>query len=516
MGEIYRGASLVVANPGHYRHEASVEDGDGFECPGLKGDFESLFHPGEKDAESSCAPTLPEEEDMKAMIHSLRQKQPEPDSTDDFPQEARKCMLPRVLRIGTIADEFRRAMHLIPDFGRFRDRLEGAENSNEHGGSESDGEPSMSRDEELSSTQAGKPDLELLQLLRTSRASDPRDKVYAVIGLAKHEIARSIIPDYSPRNTASQLFIDVASRFIQAGFGAEVLSCAGLDQRLEGLPSWVPDWTLQSRSELATDLYRCGGEHTSPTISMEEVKGRSCLSVRGVVLAKVEFFSAGWRCYSHDKDLRKLVNLDNNPKAEMPDLNDEDSRNILLAIATGLEERSGFRRYKSEEWESVLSRTLTGDCFGQSRTGISKSRAVSCDEDTSGSKTGEIAAEFRDSFQAYRQFYARGPTEDDDMERVRIHQTGQWMWIMGFDREMESDLQKRLSALLSRRRLFSEGAALGFLRLGMMEMIGAMSRTGMAKRKKGMMMADFWQLFRGTRKMAISSRSSRVATRRLC
>jgi hypothetical protein len=128
-------------------------------------------------------------------------------------------------------------------------------------------------------------DPELLDLLLMSRglaATDPRDKIYALLGLGKHDI----IPDYdSPADT---VFTDFAMQTIGAATvkisdgekaGIELstrdreirralllLACAGRpNQRLPNLASWVPDWTVNLASRPLIfghghHLYAAGGD----------------------------------------------------------------------------------------------------------------------------------------------------------------------------------------------------------------------------------------------------------------
>ncbi|KAK1010737.1 hypothetical protein B0A54_01176 [Friedmanniomyces endolithicus] len=106
-------------------------------------------------------------------------------------------------------------------------------------------------------------DPELLDLLLMSRGlgtTDPRDKVYALLGLGKHDI----VPDYqtSPEDVFLEFaqhqigsVTDIRSRKEQLGVEMGVnerevrramvmLSCAGRQNQQRKLPSWVPDWTV--------------------------------------------------------------------------------------------------------------------------------------------------------------------------------------------------------------------------------------------------------------------------------
>ncbi|KXL41896.1 hypothetical protein M433DRAFT_6604 [Acidomyces richmondensis BFW] len=127
-------------------------------------------------------------------------------------------------------------------------------------------------------------DPELLDLLLMSRglgATDPRDKIYALLGLGKHDIN----PDYSmsPQSVFTDFALQTIGNVTQALAKREapgltlsaddlqvrraiiLLACAGLpNQRLPGLPSWVPDWTVSLSSRplifgFAQKRYSAGG-----------------------------------------------------------------------------------------------------------------------------------------------------------------------------------------------------------------------------------------------------------------
>jgi len=80
----------------------------------------------------------------------------------------------------------------------------------------------------------------LLRMLHPLRATDPRDKVYSVVGLAldNHEIGIPI--DYGC--TPEQLYISVAKRLVATDVGLEILY-SNIPKKAFDLPSWVPDWS---------------------------------------------------------------------------------------------------------------------------------------------------------------------------------------------------------------------------------------------------------------------------------
>ena len=102
----------------------------------------------------------------------------------------------------------------------------------------------------LSYHKAGSPSslpdlLSLLENHRSARATDPRDKVCGFLGLYEEKGTRvyGIVPDY--RRTVSETFFDSARRITEhdptlniLGVPRLVLQC-----RMDGLPSWAPDWS---------------------------------------------------------------------------------------------------------------------------------------------------------------------------------------------------------------------------------------------------------------------------------
>jgi hypothetical protein len=84
---------------------------------------------------------------------------------------------------------------------------------------------------------------ELLQHSKNCEASDPRDRVYAFLGLAHR--GYGIEPDYTMQNTIIQVLINTTSRIIEHDMSLKVLEHVyqGRNELGHSLPTWVPDWT---------------------------------------------------------------------------------------------------------------------------------------------------------------------------------------------------------------------------------------------------------------------------------
>ncbi|CAM1510975.1 Fc.00g084880.m01.CDS01 [Cosmosporella sp. VM-42] len=93
----------------------------------------------------------------------------------------------------------------------------------------------------------GDKNIMLYCLIRSRRfkASDARDKVYALLGVAGHIVQGKprLAPIYGDRSVA-KTYIDAAIQILQDADDLLLLCCAEGQafQTVEGLPSWVPDW----------------------------------------------------------------------------------------------------------------------------------------------------------------------------------------------------------------------------------------------------------------------------------
>lgn len=83
----------------------------------------------------------------------------------------------------------------------------------------------------------------LIDKLRHGRgfgATDPRDKIYALLGLAKDGEFFASHVSYAPEETPAKVFMRFARLFIENGYVFEVLLQAGMGSCDAGFPSWVP------------------------------------------------------------------------------------------------------------------------------------------------------------------------------------------------------------------------------------------------------------------------------------
>jgi hypothetical protein len=129
--------------------------------------------------------------------------------------------------------------------------------------------------------------LDLLSNFHPLQASDPRDKVYSLLGLASDRDALNLPIDYTC--TAASLYITVAAHIISIYQPIEILYC-NLGTKNLALPSWVPDWSKWrfGTHGMLLDYTSCAGGHTRPAM---RVVGGDALDIAGCLFDQITLLS---------------------------------------------------------------------------------------------------------------------------------------------------------------------------------------------------------------------------------
>ncbi|OJJ75593.1 hypothetical protein ASPBRDRAFT_37887 [Aspergillus brasiliensis CBS 101740] len=95
---------------------------------------------------------------------------------------------------------------------------------------------------------------QLIAWNRQQRSTDPRDKIFSLLGLARGSAANAIRPDYSPHNTPLQVCLDLVKQSTEKG-SLDII-CMSQGSERSCWPSWVPEWDVYSsqHSEVARPL----------------------------------------------------------------------------------------------------------------------------------------------------------------------------------------------------------------------------------------------------------------------
>lgn len=218
---------------------------------------------------------------------------------------------PQVLRYGPLGDVYAAflKLSLIGAFKRLRERSDTIKDSG-NGDSDlpvadeqSSKRPSLGSEASCAKASEDSGLLNLLSISRPAEVSDKRDKVYALLGTATDDIARSIRPDYSDTNTVENVYLAVAEKYMEKGFGVEFLQHAGLD-RIGELPSYVPDWSTERSSPFNAHLYNCSGS-SRPNIRL--LPEQKQLVIRGSIVDSIQAPGLPLRHYSRHFSQEKMA-----------------------------------------------------------------------------------------------------------------------------------------------------------------------------------------------------------------
>lgn len=134
----------------------------------------------------------------------------------------------------------------------------------------------------------GQPVFDLLTRAREFQCTDPRDHLYALLGMASDitEGPNRITPDYNI--TSDQVYRQLAAWCATVKGSLEFLSCGYehiLDER--SFPSWVPDISKPNRETiLSPRMHYCASRQTAPRLMLSQ--DQSTLTLGGIVIDELE------------------------------------------------------------------------------------------------------------------------------------------------------------------------------------------------------------------------------------
>lgn len=205
---------------------------------------------------------------------------------------------------------------------------------------------------------------DLLKHSLTFRATQPRDKIFALQGIT--EAAPYLTIDYEAK--LEEVLVNTARYFLSRPEALEVLQHAGIgwteESQVKNIPSWVVDWsrtrpieanemTLDSQFCLGLrNWYRAGGSAAKRTAQIREV-GNDTIELDGVHLDYIKL---------------RGKTLPSPPEYGLQNLQEENDRFIIwLREAESIARSLPLQYHTGQSQSEAFWRTCIGDCIGLSR-----------------------------------------------------------------------------------------------------------------------------------------------------
>lgn len=160
---------------------------------------------------------------------------------------------------------------------------------------------------------------DVLQALHAGRnclSTDPRDKLYALLGLVDNVTRETVTPNYEW--PTEEVFIYIAMYTILRRNALDVVAYAGGEQLVSNLPSWCPDWSAQSYTEplpaqfTGLDSWSSDGSFTITNYTLSPGFGEGPFSSLNTAAYVVQgsIRNPEDPIFSNDTILRSLYNLE--------------------------------------------------------------------------------------------------------------------------------------------------------------------------------------------------------------
>jgi hypothetical protein len=300
-------------------------------------------------------------------------------------------------------------------------------------------------------------------------SSDPRDKIYAVLGLAHKQDRMAIQPDYS--KPPSQVFTETMKHILLNELRLDTLSFVRINDgnlccsRLS-IPSWVSDWSLQCNA--FQPLWQPGlynaSKRTSAIINISDDPSALCLE--GFCLDRIAYISEPIirheRCnHMEDLGLREimveldqfLLNAVEEISLSINPTTDPDTWQRILAISSDPAE------------SDVLWRTLVADRVSTQEGGYFAPAPSICAEQYKMVRNGEENYDIEELFNSKRSSHSIA----DILEKAYAEAPGVWEPSSADTMKVNflvlaNNLRSEMSVLIGRRLFVTHNAYVGLAR----------------------------------------------------
>ena len=125
---------------------------------------------------------------------------------------------------------------------------------------------------------------DFLTMTKKCKCTDPRDRVYALLGLLDDDYG--IVPNYKKSVTEvyQDMFVACMNKQ-QPSLNLKLLAASGIWESAQELPSWVPDWSPEKKCEPLMNHDGCGATGFS---NAEALVDGNVLRVMGMEVAEIQ------------------------------------------------------------------------------------------------------------------------------------------------------------------------------------------------------------------------------------
>ncbi|KAI8635167.1 heterokaryon incompatibility protein-domain-containing protein [Xylariaceae sp. FL1651] len=135
--------------------------------------------------------------------------------------------------------------------------------------------------------------LELLHQHRDCESTDPKDKVYGLLGLSGDAEDIGITPNYG--RSPEEIFTDLFKKHVLATKSLDMICAVRFPKKFDSLPSWVPDWSVDQTVPgiCINDRYVGGNDFAGSPIAHFQRYATSGISLPQVSFLGMQMSAAG-------------------------------------------------------------------------------------------------------------------------------------------------------------------------------------------------------------------------------